>query len=222
MLVNDCMMRHPIMISPTTPAAEAQKIMAENQIRHLPVVGSGKRLEGLITSQRLALMPADLGSLNVWEITRALGHLTVKDVMVKTADVHCITADRTIEFAASLMTRNKIGCLIVVEEDNVVIGLLTEADLLHAFQEMLGLPAKGVRVTVRMPEDERFIHLAAVMVENRWGVMGIGSFPSPRNPGYWDVVIKIPHVSVDEVREALSVLTNMTIADIRVSASPGE
>ncbi len=39
MLVKDCMTRHPIMISPKMPAAEAQKIMADNHIRHLPVAG---------------------------------------------------------------------------------------------------------------------------------------------------------------------------------------
>jgi len=211
------MMRHPIMISPDTPAAEAEQIMTENKIRHLPVVGDGKRLEGLITRRRLAFKPSELGSLDVWEITRRLSDLKAKDVMVKAQDVHTITPDRTIERAASVMTENKIGCLPVVEED-IVVGILTETDLLNAFQVMLGLPAEGVRVTVRMPEDEKFINLAAVMVEKGWGVMGIGSFPSPRNPGYWDVVIKIPQVTTQEVEEALSQLQRQTVADIRTSA----
>jgi len=61
MLVNDCMVRHPIMISPETPAAEAEKIMSENRVRHIPIVGDGKRLVGLITRHSLALKPADLG-----------------------------------------------------------------------------------------------------------------------------------------------------------------
>jgi acetoin utilization protein AcuB len=190
--------------------------MSENKIRHLPVVGDGKRLEGLITRQRLALKPDELGSLNVWEITRKLSGLKVKDVMVKAADVHTIDSERTIERAANIMTANKIGCLPVLE-DNVVIGIITETDLLNAFAVMLGLPAEGVRVTVRMPEDERFIHLAAVMIEQDWGVMGIGSFPSPRNPGFWDVVIKIPRVTSAQVKEAFSKLERQKIVDIRES-----
>jgi acetoin utilization protein AcuB len=190
--------------------------MSENKIRHLPVVGDGKRLKGMITRQRLAFEPSELGSLNVWEIARSLSNLKVKDVMVKAQDVHVISPDRTIERAASVMTENKIGCLPVIEEE-IVVGILTETDLLNAFQEMLGLPAEGVRVTVRMPEDEKFINLAAVMIEKGWGVMGIGSFPSPRNPGYWDVVIKIPRVTTEEVEEALSKLERQTIADIRDS-----
>ena len=72
MLVKDYMTRHPIMISPTTPAAEAQKLMIENRVRHLPVVGDGKRLLGLVTRERLRIPPTDLGSLNVWEISRLL------------------------------------------------------------------------------------------------------------------------------------------------------
>jgi acetoin utilization protein AcuB len=209
------MTRHPILISPNTPAAEAQKIMGENKIRHLPVVGDGKRLEGLITRQRLALKADELGSLNVWEITRTLSTLTVKDLMIKVHDVYTITADKTIERAAHTMQEYKIGCLPVVEDGGVVIGLITEVDLLGAFQEMLGLPAEGVRVTIRIPEDEKFINLAAVMVERGWGIMGIGSFPSHRHPGFWDVVLKIPRVTTTEVEDAFSQLQRQKIVDIR-------
>jgi acetoin utilization protein AcuB len=114
------------------------------------------------------------------------------------------------------MTQNKIGCLPVIEEGQVVVGILTEQDLLRAFQEMLGLHAQGVRVTMRMPDRKgEFIKLAAVMVEHGWGVMGIGSFPSYRNPGYWDVVVKIPHVTRQEVEQALSGVEGQTIVDIR-------
>jgi len=216
MLVKDTMLMHPILISPDMLASEAEKIMAENKIRHLPVVGDGKRLEGLITRQRLAFKPDVLSSLNMWEISRILANLKVKDLMVKAADVHTITADRTIERAASVMAENKIGCLPVVEDDLVVVGILTETDLLHAFQHMLGLPAEGVRVTVCMPDKlGEFIKLAKVMVERDWGVMGIGSFPSPRNPGYYEVVIKIPRVSMREVEEALSQIEGQSITDIR-------
>jgi acetoin utilization protein AcuB len=219
MLVKDCMTRHPIMISPTMPVTEAEKIMTENMVRHLPVVGDGKRLQGLITRQRLSLKPADMSSLNVWEITRILSNLTVEDLMLKSQDVVTITPDRTIERAAKILAERKISCLPVVEDDNVVIGILSETDLLSAFQEMLGLPAKGVRVTVRMPDRfGEFIKLASVMVERGWGVMGIGSFPSPRNPGFYDVVVKIPRITVDEVVEALSQVPDQSIADIRESA----
>lgn len=215
MLVKDCMTRHPVMISPETPAAEAQKVMSENKVRHLPVVGDGKKLLGLITRERMALKPDTLASLNVWEITRYLSNLTVKDLMLKANKVRTVEPDRTIERAARMLAEHKIGCLPVIEED-VVIGIISEIDLLRSFQEMLGLPAEGVRVTVRQPERKgEFAKLTSTIAEHGWGIMGIGSFPSPRRPGYYDLVLKIPDAPLEEVQKVLSEIPDQEIVDIR-------
>jgi acetoin utilization protein AcuB len=217
MLVKDCMTRHPVMISPTTKAAEAENVMSENGVRHLPVVGDGKRLEGLVTRQSLAIKPDMLGSLSVWEITRYLANLTVKQVMVKAGEVLVTDPNKTIERAAKTMSEHKIGCLPVIEE-GVVVGIITEIDLMNAFQNMLGLPASGIRVTVRMPNQTgEFAKLTAALSANTLGVMGIGSFPSPRNPGFYDVVLKIPGVDADAVKAAFSEIEGQEIVDIRAS-----
>lgn len=216
MLVKDRMTRHPIIISPTTKAAEAQQIMAENNIRHLPVTGDGKRLEGLVTQTRLALKPDVLGSLNMWEISRQLGSLTVKDVMVKKEDLLTIGADRTIERAAKLMADHKIGCLPVVDADGAVEGIISEVDVLRSYQELMGLPVEGLRVTVRMPNRKgEFAKLMKVMAENGWGVMAIGTYPSYRREGYYDAVLKIPDVSEAEVRTAFSRIADQEVVDVR-------
>jgi len=216
MLVKDCMTRHPIMISPETPAAEAQKIMAENQVRHLPVVGSGKRLLGLITRQRLALKPDELGSLNIWEISRRLSAMTAKKIMLKAERVQTIDPDKTVERAARVMTDHKVGCLPVLE-DGVVVGILTETDLLKSFQTMLGLPAEGVRVTVRIPpkSEEAFKKVIVAISEKGWPILGLGSFPTRKQPGYWDSVFKIAEANIEEVEAVINQVPNQEIVDIR-------
>jgi acetoin utilization protein AcuB len=218
MLVKDCMTRHPIMIMPTTPAAEAQKVMAENNIRHLPVTGSGKRLLGLVTRQSFALQPNMLGSLDVWEISRFLNNFTAEKVMIQAENVRTIAPDVTIERAAQMLMENKIGCLPVIE-DEVVVGILTEVDLLHAFQEMLGLPVEGIRVTMRMPDKPgEFAKLTAVLGQHNIGVMGIGTYPTPKHQGYYDVVLKIRNVTAERAREVLGQVADQEIVDIRESA----
>lgn len=215
MLVKDCMTRHPIMISSSTPIIEAQQIMVDNKVRHLPVVGDGKRLHGLITRERLRLKPDTMGSLNLWEITRYISNLTVKEVMLKPKDVQITDPDKTVERAARTLMENQIDCLPVIE-DGVVIGILTETDLMESLQEMLGLPAQGVRVTMRMPNQRgEFAKLTTVVAEQEWGIMGIGSFPSPRRPGFYDVVLKIPEVTLIEVQAILSQVPNQEIIDLR-------
>jgi CBS domain-containing protein len=54
--------------------------------------------------------------------------LTVKDVMVK--EVVTVQSDQTAQHAAALMGEQRIGCL-VVHEDNKVVGIVTERDLLN-------------------------------------------------------------------------------------------
>jgi acetoin utilization protein AcuB len=76
MLVKQYMTRHPIMIEPHRRIVDAQRIMVENRVRHIPVVSDGKRLLGLLTRQRLQIAPDRLSSLDVWEITRMLTDLT--------------------------------------------------------------------------------------------------------------------------------------------------
>jgi acetoin utilization protein AcuB len=215
MLVKDCMTRHPVMIAPETLATEAQQIMSENNVRHLPVVGDGKKLLGLITRTRLALKPDVMASLDVWEITRYVSHLTVSKVMLPADKVLTVDPQRTVERAARIMSDHKIGCLPVID-DGVVVGIITEVDLLRSYQDMLGLPAEGVRVTVRMPNKEgQFAKITSVVSKQGWGIMGIGSFPSPRHEGFYDVVLKIPKVTKEEVNAVLSQVDEHEVVDIR-------
>ncbi|MBE0409175.1 MAG: CBS domain-containing protein [Anaerolineales bacterium] len=216
MLVKDCMTRHPTLISIDTPLMEAQRIMVENKIRHLPVAGSGKRLLGLVTRQRLAFKPDFLASLNVWEITRYLSSMTVKDVMLKANQVQTTEPDQTVERAAKVMTDKKIGCLPVLEED-IVVGILTEVDLLRSYQVMLGLPFPGVRVTIRMPDRlGELAKITRVLGDNQLGVVSIGAYPAPRKEGFYDAVLKIPRVSQQEIRQILNQIEGQEIIEMRV------
>ncbi len=215
MLVKDIMTRHPVLVLPTMQAAEAQNVMGENKVRHLPIVGDGKRLLGLVTRQSFAMQPDVLASLDVWEITRFLSGVKVEDIMVPAEQVLTIDPNRTVERAAHTMTTNKIGCLPVIEDD-VVTGIITEIDLLNAFQDMLGLPSTGVRATVRMPDRPgEFAKLTMVLAENKMGVTGIGTYPAPRHPGFHDAVLKIPGRSSEEVKKALSQVADQEVIDVR-------
>ena len=216
MLVKDYMTRHPIMISPETPAAEAQKVMSENNVRHLPIVGDGKRILGLISRDRLRVPPSDLGSLNIWEISRILSSLKVKEVMVKGNDLITISPGSTIEEAAQLLISNKIGCLPVLEGD-IVVGIITEIDLLAQLSELLGGGVEGVRVTVRMPDRVgEFAKINSAIADKGWGIYASGGVPSPKTPGYWDLVIKVRNVSADDLLPVIEAIDDQVVIDCRV------
>ena len=222
MLVKDYMTRHPIMIEPTMRVAEAQKLMSENNIRHLPVVGTGKRLLGLVTRRRLSIPPEKLGSLDVWEITRYLSNLTAGDVMLKGPDLQTIGADATLEEAADLMIRNKISGLPVVEQPGsaVVVGIITETDLLIELQNLLGAVDAGWRVVMRVPDrDGEFRKLVRAISEKGWGIMAMGSVRTPKQPDRWDIILKIRHCTHDELVSVLEKIEDQQVVDIRETRS---
>ena len=215
MFVKDYMTRHPIMIEPHKRLTEAQQIMVENRIRHLPVAGDGKRLLGLITRQRLQIAPERLGSLEVWEITRYLANLTVDKVMIKDKDLKTINANATIEEAADLMIRHKIGALPVIG-DNMIIGVITETDLLIELRDLLGAFESGWRVAIRVPDKPgEFSKIAESVAEKGWSIMSMGGVRAPKDPAHWDSVIKVSGCEKDELQAVLAQIEGQEIIDIR-------
>jgi len=109
---------------------EARQLMMQARIRHLLVLDHG-RLVGIITDRDIRLnWPSQATSLSVWELNYLLAKLTVDGIMSRT--VISVGPDRPVADAARLMLDHKIGGLPVVE-DGLVIGILTETDIVRAF-----------------------------------------------------------------------------------------
>jgi acetoin utilization protein AcuB len=216
MFVRDYMTRHPMMADEAMPVVEAQRLMGEARIRRLPVVGDGKRLVGLITRQSLLVDPGKLGSLNMWEIAGYLSKLAVGDVMIKAKDVVTIGPEVPIEEAARIMVESKVGSLPVIEGD-VVVGIITETDLLAQMSAMMGLRSPGVRATVRMPTDlvGGLARLVDAVAAKGWGINALGGSVFPRDPNKWDAIIKIEGVTKEEMIDVLEQIEDEEIIDVR-------
>ncbi len=91
------------------------KIMEWRNIHHIPVVNDNNKLSGLITKK------------NILEIKGQDTNIIVaKDIMVK--DVITVDSETSIEQANMIMVENNIGCLPIIELDDLV-GILTKNDL---------------------------------------------------------------------------------------------
>jgi acetoin utilization protein AcuB len=214
MLVKDYMIKHPPMASPSMSIIEAQYLMSENNVHHLPVVKGGKRLVGLVTRQSMLLNPGRLSSLDVWDITHYLSNLKVKDVMIKARDVVTIPPDTTIEQAAQRMVETAAGCLPVIE-DGVVVGLITENDLLSQLTAMMAGQVPGIRVTVRMPMLKgELAKLVSAIAERGLGIVTMGGATAPKDPNKWDAVVKV-RGDKDEVLAALENIEGHKVIDVR-------
>ena len=107
----------------------ADDIMNLGRIRHLPVLDGDGRVAGVV-SQRDLFRGALARNLGYGEHAQSklLGILHVKDVM--TNDPRTIHPDASISEAAALLVKHKIGCLLVVDGEELV-GILTETDFIR-------------------------------------------------------------------------------------------
>ncbi|WP_027718117.1 CBS and ACT domain-containing protein [Desulfovirgula thermocuniculi] len=145
MFVRDYMTTSPITIGPGVPILDALEVMRKNKIRHLPVVDRG-RLVGIVTERDLlTVSPSPATTLSIFELNYLLSKMEVKEVM-KTNPI-TVAPDCTIEKAALLMREHRIGCLPVMEGDNLV-GIITQNDILDALIRIFGLRRAGTRLVL--------------------------------------------------------------------------
>ena len=144
LLVSDSMTREVVTVAPGATAAEALALCRERRIRHLPVVEGG-RLVGLISDRDLRSATPALGDP---DRTAALEGITVGDEMAR--EVVTARPDDPVEHAAMAMYEKRIGCLPVVDGDELV-GILTASDVMKAFVRLVGAHEPGSRVEVALP-----------------------------------------------------------------------
>lgn len=120
-LVEDLMTRELITLQPEDDLAQADTFMKRGRIRHLPVVDAKNRLVGLVTHRDLLRIYADR--------TRE-GAMAVRAGEVMTTGVATVTAHTRLTAALNLMIHNKYGCLPAVDKDGVLVGLITQFDLM--------------------------------------------------------------------------------------------
>ena len=143
MAVKDFMTRKVVYISPNTTIAHAADMMREQKLHRLPVI-ENDQLVGLVTEGTIAeASPSKATSLSIYEMNYLLNKTKVGDVMIR--DVVTISQFASLEDATSLMLKNKIGILPVVDNEQLY-GVITDRDIFKAFLEVSGYGEEGVRL----------------------------------------------------------------------------
>lgn len=116
--VRDAMTRNPATATRSDSLHRAASLMVEHDCGAIPVVESGK-VVGIITDR-------DIVVRTIAE-KRDPSSRTVGDIM--SHDVAVVRDDESLAKAFSLMSRNKVRRLPVVDSSDKLIGILAQADL---------------------------------------------------------------------------------------------
>lgn len=169
------MRREPITVTPDDTLEHALELTRRYRIRHIPVVSSAGALAGIVSDRDFRLaMPSPLLARDEANAD-FLQRTPIAAIM--TREVVTVSPTETIEDAARLLHRHRIGSLPVVVGGSRVVGILTETDILHAFVQLFdgAEPSSRIEVSlahrpgelarvVRILGEELALNIVSVMV----------------------------------------------------------
>ena len=215
MYVKNIMRKDPITVSSETSFYEVRTLIHEKGIRHISVVDKHNRIVGLVTHQDIReASPSDATMLSVQELHYLLGKLKVSAIMTPGDKLITVTPATMIEKAAQLMHDNKVGCLPVLEGKELV-GIITEADILEAFVDVMGLKEKGTRITMALEDEPGVMHdVLEVFKRHNVNLISVVA-PSYKTEGKRMVVFRIKTQEYEDLVQELEKLNYEVVSVVR-------
>jgi len=119
-----------VSIQVDSPFSEVPKKFNMHNIRHLPVVGEKNKLVGLMTQRDLYKLhsPRKLEDGSWYYDEDELNSYILKDVMLQ--DPLAMGAEDCVGDAVLEMVRNKYGCILIIDQNEALCGIVTRVDIL--------------------------------------------------------------------------------------------
>jgi acetoin utilization protein AcuB len=162
MLVGKRMSKDPVTVTAEDLLIQARLKMQRGGFRRLPVVSDGQ-LVGIITDR------------DIREHAGYLDRTVVKTAMSKKPVT--VTPATTLETAAQILLKRKIGGLPVMENGRLV-GVITTSDILQAFLDVMGASEEtSRRIDFVLREEGGGVAEASKIVAQEGGeVLGVGTY----------------------------------------------
>ncbi len=192
MLVKEIMHANPITVLPSVKLSDAYHLMNEKNIRHLPVLDENKLL-GIITDRDLRLATSKLAE-------RPFDPSAEVEV-VMSRPVQTVSAHDPIESALQFMRELKIGCLPVLD-NNELVGIITGADILDAMLLLTGTHRPSGRLDIRLEDKTgELARLTSLLSERKINILSILSYVE--NGGKTRLVLRINTIEMRNLAEIL-------------------
>ena len=200
MFVADCMTKNPVTIRPDAGMDEAEKLMDEGHFRRLPVVEDGKLVGFFTNRDLLRASPSSATTSDRHEVRTLLAKIKVADVMQK--NVISVTDTMTIEEAALILERKKIGGLPVLSEGGDLVGIISSTDIFRAFTVIMGLDTGKTRLTIDVADQMGVLRdISTILANLDINIDSMVTLPQPN--GTYQIIIRADIDDVDTVKKRL-------------------
>jgi acetoin utilization protein AcuB len=140
------MTKDPVTVEENATIIEAAHLMKERKIRRVPVMRKGK-IAGILTEAMVKdFTPSKATSLDTWELHYLLTKTPVTEAM--NPKPYLVSPKTDLTEAAALLHDMKLNGVLVVDEKENLVGILTVTDALEALIAI----CKDPRLTENAPD----------------------------------------------------------------------
>jgi CBS domain-containing protein len=142
--IAEVMTDRPRAVTPETPVREVARLMEEEEVGSLPIVGDGSQLVGIVTDRDIA----------VRVVGRGLDPEQTSVREIASHDVYALTPDDDLDDALETMARAQVRRVPIVVRENELVGMVSQADIARVTKdktagqvvEAISEPPRGPRV----------------------------------------------------------------------------
>ncbi|NPA95707.1 MAG: CBS domain-containing protein [Thermodesulfobacteria bacterium] len=200
MLVKEWMAKDPIVIDENTSIMKATQMMKEHRIRRIPVVRDGK-LIGIISDRDIKeAAPSKATSLDVHELYYLLSEIKVKDIM--TPDPITLKENDSVEKAAVIMLENRISGIPIVDDNNHVIGVITQTDVFKVMISITGAYKSPIQIAFEMEDSPGSLNKLLNQIREEGGrIVSVLTSHENMPEGKREVYVRLMDMSDDELNK---------------------
>ena len=113
-----------------------------------------------------------------------------------------VTDSMTIEEAALVMSREKIGGMPVLSSAGKLVGIISSTDIFKAFIAVMGLDTGKARLTIHVADRKGVLRdISTILAEMDISIDSLVTLPQP--DGTYEIIIRADIPNVDTVKERL-------------------
>ena len=213
MFVINRMTKNPMTVTADTKVDEVAHLMKKHNFRRLPVVDDGKLVGFLSDSDLMRVAPSPATTLSRYEINSLLAKICVRDIMKK--DVVSVNVDATVEEAALIMYKNKIGGMPVVSNMGAVVGVITETDIFKTFVDVMGLADGKTRITLEVTDKIGVVKDIAEIF-GQAGVSIDSLITCKKEDNKYEIVIRGDITNIDDIKAKLEAKGYKVIHTVKI------
>jgi len=128
--VADIMTRKVFVVHEEDSLTNIEETMQRFRFRHLPVVDEERKILGVLSHRDILRASASTLS-EMTEARNEFIHKHAKVAAIMNRDVVTVPIDESVREVGKRMRRKGIGCVLVEDEDETLLGIVTEADYVN-------------------------------------------------------------------------------------------